>query len=100
MRLFFALWPDAAVRAQLARWSALCHASSGGRPTRPQNLHATLAFLGEVAPARLPALSALAAQSVAPPFELALDHVGYWRRHRIVYAGTRQSPPAQLHLAR
>ena len=42
MRLFFALWPDDAVRAELARWSRELHALCGGRTTRPENLHVTL----------------------------------------------------------
>jgi len=50
--MFFALWPDDAVRAQLAHWSRELHAVCGGRPTRVENLHLTLAFLGGVEDAR------------------------------------------------
>ena len=48
MRLFFALWPDEGVRAELARWTRALHAACGGRTTRADKLHLTLAFLGEV----------------------------------------------------
>ena len=40
--LFYALWPDDAVREELARLQTRLH----GRLTRPPNLHLTLAFLG------------------------------------------------------
>ncbi len=100
MRLFFALWPDAPVRAELARWSERCRLSSGGRATRAPNLHATLAFLGEVDPARLPALLRIGGRSRSAAFELCLDHVAYWPRNRIVYAGASQPSQALGALAR
>jgi RNA 2',3'-cyclic 3'-phosphodiesterase len=100
MRLFFALWPDAPVRAALARWSASCRVSCHGRATRTDNLHATLAFLGEVDPARLPALVRIGCELQAVAFDICLDRVAYWPRNRIVYAGASQPPSALSALAR
>lgn len=100
MRLFFALWPDDPIRAELSRWSERCRPGSGGRPTRVANLHATLAFLGEVDPARLPALVRIGARLRSAPFELYLDRVAYWPRNRIVYAGASQPPQTLDALAR
>lgn len=100
MRLFYALWPDDQVRAELSRWSERCRLASGGRPVRVANLHATLAFLGEVDPARLPALLRIGARSRPAAFEVCLDRVAYWPRNRIVYAGASQPPQALEALAR
>ena len=51
-RYFFALWPDEAVRDRL---SALAHASQSGEGRRhsADDLHITLVFLGQIAPAQL-----------------------------------------------
>lgn len=92
VRLFFALWPDAAVRDALAAWARALHKACGGRMTRPQNVHLTLAFLGETDPARLPALAAAAGQVAARPFELVLDQPGYWKHNRICWAGASKDP--------
>jgi 2'-5' RNA ligase len=91
--LFFALWPDEGVRARLARWSSELHAVCGGRPTRPENLHVTLAFLGSVEEARA-AEAERAAGGVAPrAISLVLDEPGYWKHNRIAWAGTSVVPP-------
>jgi 2'-5' RNA ligase len=93
VRLFFALWPDEAVREQLARWSRELRRVCGGRPTRPENLHLTLAFLGSVEEARLPEVER-AASDVAPPVApLVLDQCDYWKRKRIAWAGASATPP-------
>ena len=49
-RLFFALWPTDAVRAELA--AAAPSYSCLGRAIAARNLHITLVFLGSVAQAR------------------------------------------------
>jgi 2'-5' RNA ligase len=93
VRLFFALWPDEEVRAQLARWSRELHALCGGRPTRPENLHVTLAFLGSVEEARV-AEAERAAGEVAPrAISLVLDRPGYWKHNRIAWAGASVVAP-------
>jgi len=94
MRLFYALWPDDPVRAELARWSQRCRLISRGRPTRAANLHATLAFLGEVDPVRVPALIRIGSRLRSGAFDLCLDQVAYWPRNRIIYAGASQPPQA------
>ena len=93
MRLFFALWPDDEVRAQLERWSRELHALCGGRPTRPENLHVTLAFLGSIEDARVAEVER-AADAVGPRvFPLVLDQPGYWKHNRIAWAGASVVPP-------
>ena len=100
LRTFFALWPPEAVRGELFGWAQACRARSEGRLVRRENLHATLAFLGEIDRSRLPELAALAQQSVAGRFELLLDRIGYWPHNRIVYAAAGAMPAPLSALAR
>ena len=93
MRLFFALWPDDEVCAQLARWSRELHALCGGRPTRPENLHVTLAFLGGVEEARVAEVERAAGEVAPRAVSLVLDQPGYWKHNRIAWAGASVVPP-------
>ncbi len=95
MRLFFALWPDEAVRAQLAHWARELHALCGGRPTRPENLHVTLAFLGRVEDGRVAEVERAAGEVAPRVVSLVLDQPGYWKRNRIAWAGA-STVPAEL----
>lgn len=91
-RLFFALWPDAAVRAALAGSS---RELLGKRVKRvPEtNLHITLAFAGPVTGTVRQCLEQQAAGIRGAPFELAIERVGHWPRPRILWAGPVQTPP-------
>lgn len=93
-RTFLALWPDPAVRGQLAAASAAARRQASGRPVPPDNLHLTLAFLGNVSPEALECVRAAAGGVRAPPFELALDRVGWWRRPGILWLAPATWPPA------
>jgi len=105
VRLFFALWPDQRVRAQLAHWARELHALCGGRLVRPENLHLTLAFLGDVDEARVAQVQQAAGEVAPRAFSLVLDRPGYWKRNRIAWAGASVVPSefqalvAQLHRA-
>ncbi|MCW5576442.1 MAG: RNA 2',3'-cyclic phosphodiesterase [Burkholderiales bacterium] len=93
LRLFFALQPDDAVRGALAGTAAALQRDCGGRPPDAENLHLTLAFLGDVPQSRLPALFPLAAAAAeTEPFAMALDRIGWWPRQRLVWAGARTVP--------
>jgi 2'-5' RNA ligase len=92
LRLFFALWPDEAARIALERWSVAIHRVAGGRATRPDSIHMTLAFLGDCDPDRLDGLKATAASVRTEPFELVLDEPGFWKHNRIAWAGATQTP--------
>ena len=93
MKLFFALWPDEGVRAQLAHWSRELHAVCGGRPTRPENLHVTLAFLGGVEDARVGDVERAADTVGSRACPLVLDQPGYWKHNRIAWSGASVVPP-------
>lgn len=95
-RLFFALWPDAATREQLAK---LQHDVSG-RTVRAQNLHLTLAFLGQQLPASVPALKEVLAGLPLTAMQIEIDTYGYFQKQRIVWAGPSMPPPALFDLQR
>jgi len=89
VRLFFALWPPAGLAEQLA---ALARQIGGGRATRADTIHLTLAFLGAVPVDRLDALRAVAATIEAPAFELHIDRLGYWAHKHLLWAGCAPEP--------
>lgn len=91
-RVFFALWPDEAVRRVLGGSAQDCARRLGGRAMRPETLHLTLAFIGDVALERLPALQAVGAGVACEAFSLDLDRLGFWAHNGIVWAGSRRSP--------
>ena len=92
LRLFFALWPGDAVRAELADASAAIHGVSGGRATRPESIHLTLAFLGDCDADLVGALRAAASRVRARSFELVLDEAGFWKHNRIAWVGAKKIP--------
>lgn len=97
-RLFLALWPDAAVRcavAGLARQAVL-----DGRRVSPENLHVTLAFLGDVASAARPRVLTIGANLVESAFALELDRIGCWPRQRISWIAPSRTPAALARLNR
>jgi RNA 2',3'-cyclic 3'-phosphodiesterase len=91
-RVFFALWPNEAVREQFMQWAKLLHEICGGSITKPGNLHITLAFLGNVAVSRLDELKALASKLGGSAFSLDFTAPGYWRHNRIAWAAPDETP--------
>ncbi len=87
-RLFFALWPDDATRAacDAAARRLRARLQPGGRPERPERLHATLLFLGDDVPPEQEAAALQAAAGVqATPFTLTLDRAGSFPRRRSLW---------------
>jgi RNA 2',3'-cyclic 3'-phosphodiesterase len=92
-RLFFALWPDAAMREAMAHATRKAARASGGRPVAAANLHVTLAFLGPVPERRLGELAEIARGAAAGgSLELAFDHLEYWRAARLLCALPAEAP--------
>lgn len=98
-RLFFALWPPPELAGRLAEVAHAAAGKLGGRPTRPETIHLTLAFLGDTAVSRLPELHSLAMRIQAPSFVMVIDRLGYWRHNRLFWAGCTEIPGqlADLH---
>lgn len=91
MRLFFALWPPAKTAHALAQWTHQVAHETGGTPTASDNIHLTLAFLGEADSGR----AFNAAQRVqGARHSLPIDHAHYWKHNKIVWVGPQAMPPA------
>jgi RNA 2',3'-cyclic 3'-phosphodiesterase len=98
-RLFFAAWPVPEVQRALHDLAQRFQRECGGRAVPVHNIHLTLAFLGNVPRATLQSLEILAASLKGSACDLAIDHVGYWRHNRILWAGVEQCPDALPALA-
>lgn len=98
-RLFLALWPDAAVRSQLAGAMAELRRDMAGNWVKPDNLHITLAFLGDVLPARLPDIHRVADQTQGAGFTLMLDRAEFWPHNGIICLAPGVTPEPLQDLA-
>ena len=92
-RLFFALWPDEALRDAIYKASRGAVEMSGGRPVPRENLHITLAFLGGISDAAAEQAAAAADEVLEGSFEFALDEFGFWPTSQVVWYGC-STPPA------
>ncbi len=92
-RVFFALWPDATLRAPLADLALEVARESGGRPTARNLLHLTLAFLGDQPAAGVETLRGIGAGIRARAFALTFDTIGGFRRTGIAWLGAGAPQP-------
>lgn len=96
-RLFFALWPDAALRRRIDATTAQLAAAQGirGRRLRPQRYHLTLRFLGDFDPlpeAVIDAAMVAADEVRVAAFDLRLDRAGSFGG-RVGWLGPAGLPP-------
>jgi len=96
-RMFFALWPDQEVRAAITSFASALPLH-GARPIPPQNLHATLVFLGGITRETRHALECAVDGLCRRPFALALDAHGWWRRPQMLWVGASTVPPELVQL--
>lgn len=99
MRLFFALRPAARATECLATIADEAATSLGGKPTRRETIHLTLAFLGEIAEARILDVLATGNALRASAFDLSIDRLGLWRHNHLVWAGCSSVPAGLSALA-
>lgn len=83
-RLFFALWPDEATRRQVVDVQNCLRHEVSGRWIQPDNLHVTLAFLGQVRADRILMLRRVAAAVLGESLELTLDRLDWWRQPQVL----------------
>jgi 2'-5' RNA ligase len=108
-RVFFALWPDAQVRATFVHATHKAVRASGGRPVPADNIHSTLLFLGSVVDSRMAELVGVArdaassadvvAASGRRPLEFVFDRIELWARSHVLVATTSMSGTAAHVLA-
>ena len=97
-RIFFALWPDDALRQQIQQTITPHLARNNARRVPIHNWHITLAFLGNVSEQNYECALQQASEVVAQPFDLQLDQCGYWPRPRVVWLGCSTVPDSINHL--
>ena len=99
IRLFFALWPDNALRAQLHRASNTISVERPARRVPHYNLHLTLHFIGNVFFGEMDCLRQQARLVEGEAFELSIDRQGHFRKPRVAWLGCREIPAAlrELH---
>lgn len=99
LRLFFALQPPPEVGLRLLESAAPLLAALQAPAAPASNLHATLCFVGAVAPERLDALRAAAGGVRSPPVQITFDVFEFWDKPRVVVAGASVESVAALSLS-
>lgn len=94
LRLFYALWPDKETCTALTELQSVV----SGKKVPPENLHITLAFLGEQSMEVIPVLKQIL--KTLPPFslKLSLDKTSCFRSKRISWAGMTETPESLIQL--
>lgn len=80
MRLFIAINFDQETKQNIIAVQRRLRELGRGNFSRPENLHLTLAFLGEVAPGRVAVIRRLMDNLNVHSLRLVFDHVGYFQR--------------------
>jgi 2'-5' RNA ligase len=98
-RIFFALWPDAAVRAKLEQLLSLLPAGQG-RAHVPEDLHVTLVFIGQASGQYYECLRMAATRIEFEPFTFELSRFGYFAKAKVVSVEPSVAAPPLSELAR
>jgi 2'-5' RNA ligase len=94
MRLFIAINFHSGTRARLvALREELRSKSRSGSFSRDENLHLTLAFIGEVSPNKLDKIRAMMDTVTFKPFDATIDRLGTFSRGKLWWAGLREDKP-------
>lgn len=94
MRCFLAAWPNTATREALAALSAdIARRVEHRRVVRADDLHLTLAFIGELDDTNAIALSQNTNALRFTPFDWQLDTIGFFERAGVVWAGGETVTP-------
>jgi RNA 2',3'-cyclic 3'-phosphodiesterase len=96
LRLFLALWPEVATRTGLVAWQHCWAWPPRAARVRPERLHMTLHFLGDVPAERLPALIR-GVDTPTEAFDLQFGRAELWPGG-IAVLRPRHTPPALVRL--
>jgi RNA 2',3'-cyclic 3'-phosphodiesterase len=92
VRVFYALWPGPDTRACIAEAAGALSLGSAARPVPQENYHLTLAFVGEVSPARLAVLQQIGRDLRMAGCMIRFDAYEYWPEPQAVVAVARKAP--------
>ena len=94
MRLFIAINFNDGTRSRLLDLrDELRSISERGNFSLPENLHLTLAFIGEVAPKDEDKIEAILETVAFEPFEATIDRIGAFSHGTLWYAGLKENKP-------
>ena len=94
-RLFFALWPDEITRQQITQLIGRL-GDDNLKKVRPENLHVTLSFLGNVDSETEQQLKERAARIDASPFTISFTQLHFWRKPKILCLLSQDPPPSPM----
>ena len=94
IRLFFALWPDAVLRARLQHAADSIVLAHTARRVPIANLHLTLHFIGNVYRDDMACMRRQARLVDAAAFQLSIDRQGYFSKPRVAWLGCSDIPAA------
>jgi len=100
VRAFFAIAPGGEVRDALVRLAGGLAQRTRGRASRPESIHMTLAFVGEVDESQLDALKAIGAALPDEGFDVVLDATGGFSRPQVAWVAPSLIPAALSNLQR
>jgi len=98
LRIFFALWPDAVMRGELANASKSIPVERPARRIPDYNLHLTLHFIGNVYRDQLVCMQQQARLIEAKGFEFDIDCQGHFSKPRVAWLGCSEVPDALWNL--
>ena len=94
MRLFIAVNFNDETRSRLlALRDELRGKSQRGNFTVPENMHLTLAFIGEVSPKKVDKINAIMDTVTFAPFAVTINRLGTFSRGTLWWAGLREDKP-------
>lgn len=96
MRIFIALDIPGEIRARIIEYAERARAlASEARWARPEGLHVTLKFIGEVSESRLEQIKTALARVRAAPFDVAFEKAGFFpnsKGPRVFWIGVEGGP--------
>lgn len=98
-RLFFALWPGQRPRNAIYKVARALKKQTSGRLVNIENLHLTLAFVGNVTEQQQQCMEKVASQVRVPRFNLELSRLGFWPRPKVAWLAPAKVPPGLQQLA-
>lgn len=99
-RLFFALWPDDALRARLHAAAGSIALPATARRVPRANLHLTLHFIGNVYFDEMVCMRQQARRVEASAFRFDIDSQGFFSRARVAWLGCSEMPSGLADLQR
>jgi 2'-5' RNA ligase len=92
VRVFYALWPGADTRACISEAAGALSLGSAARRVPQENYHLTLAFVGDVSPARLAVLQQIGGDLRLAGCTIRFDAYEYWPKPQVVVAVASEAP--------